>query len=230
MLTTPAEVCLPSSQQLAMQATRAHITSRMPQHIPEIMHEDSSVHSLDSIQSPHISSVPSSSFSDQQLAEERAEEAANEVSAAAQQGKDKASQQATKAGESAKDFGKKAEKKGEELKLRGTAEYNEMKKQAGAEYKETKKEAGAEYEKMKKEAGVEKEKAKKNAKEAEDWADTNKDNPVVIGNAVAVAAIAGLLGFGAYRKHIAGELTWKVAGAWAGIVGLFAVGDFYMSQ
>lgn len=38
------------------------------------------------------------------------------------------------------------------------------------------------------------------------------------------------LGFGAYRKYAAGELTWKVVGAWAGVVGLFAAGDFYLSQ
>ncbi|KAK5005129.1 hypothetical protein LTR28_008089 [Elasticomyces elasticus] len=58
----------------------------------------------------------------------------------------------------------------------------------------------------------------------------NSDNPVVIGNAVAMAAFAGVLGVGAYRKYTAGELTWKVAGLWAGVVGLFAVGAYYVSQ
>ena len=58
----------------------------------------------------------------------------------------------------------------------------------------------------------------------------NKGNPVVVGNAVVIAALAGLLGVGAYRLNKAGELTWKVAGAWAGVVGLFAVGDYYVSQ
>lgn len=51
-----------------------------------------------------------------------------------------------------------------------------------------------------------------------------------IGNAIAVVGLSAGLGFGAYRKYAAGELTWKVVGAWAGVVGLFAAGDFYLSQ
>ena len=58
----------------------------------------------------------------------------------------------------------------------------------------------------------------------------NKNNPVVIGNAVVIAALGVLLGTGAYRMHKANTLTWNVAGAWAGAVGLFAVGDYYVSQ
>ena len=38
------------------------------------------------------------------------------------------------------------------------------------------------------------------------------------------------LGFGAYRKWTQNELSWKLVGAWAGVVGLFAVGDYYVSQ
>jgi len=53
---------------------------------------------------------------------------------------------------------------------------------------------------------------------------------VVIGNAVVITALAGLLGVGAYRLHKANALTWKVTGAWAGAVGLFAVGDYFVSQ
>lgn len=58
----------------------------------------------------------------------------------------------------------------------------------------------------------------------------NADNPVVVGNAITVGLLGTALGAGAYRKYIAGELTWKVVGAWAGVVGLFAVGDYYISQ
>ena len=47
---------------------------------------------------------------------------------------------------------------------------------------------------------------------------------------MVIAAVGGLLGVGAYRMQQAGTLTWKVAGAWAGVVGLFAVGDYYVSQ
>lgn len=60
--------------------------------------------------------------------------------------------------------------------------------------------------------------------------EANEDNPVVIGNAIAVVALSAGLGFGAYRKYAAGELTWKVAGAWAGVVGLFVTADYYLSS
>jgi hypothetical protein len=60
--------------------------------------------------------------------------------------------------------------------------------------------------------------------------EANGDNPVVIGNAIAVVALSAGLGFGAYRKYVAGELTWKVAGAWTGVVGLFVAADYYLSS
>jgi hypothetical protein len=53
---------------------------------------------------------------------------------------------------------------------------------------------------------------------------------VLIGNAVAISALAGFLGIGAYRLHKHNALTWQVAGTWAGVVGLFAVGDYFVSQ
>jgi len=73
-------------------------------------------------------------------------------------------------------------------------------------------------------------KAKKGARETEEWADKNKRNPVVVGNAVVIAALGALLGTGAYRMHKANTLTWNVVGAWTGAVGLFAVGDYFVSQ
>ncbi|KAE8451730.1 hypothetical protein EG329_003187 [Mollisiaceae sp. DMI_Dod_QoI] len=72
--------------------------------------------------------------------------------------------------------------------------------------------------------------AKEKAKKAAGYMDRNSDNPVFIGNAVAVVALSAGLGFGAYRKYAAGELTWKVVGIWTGVVGLFAAGDYYLSQ
>ena len=60
--------------------------------------------------------------------------------------------------------------------------------------------------------------------------EANGDSPVAIGNAIAVAALSAGLGFGAYRKYAAGELSWKVAGAWAGVVGMFVAADYYLSS
>ena len=168
----------------------------MPDYVPEIAHDDSGVHSLDSLDSTHIQSAPS--FADQQLEAEQAEEKARQQAReAAQDIKETTDNAATKAQQTAKDFGRKADETAEELKKKASAQAK---------------------------------KAKQEAKDADEWAGKNKGNPVVIGNVVAVAALAGLLGVGAYKKYNARELTWKVAGAWAGVVGLFAVGDYYVSQ
>ncbi len=90
--------------------------------------------------------------------------------------------------------------------------------------------AVAEEQRLKKEFHEKEAKAKKEFNEKKEWVQKNEGNPVVIGNAVAVVALSAGLGFGAYRKYIAGELTWKVVGAWAGVVGLFAAGDYYLSK
>lgn len=94
---------------------------------------------------------------------------------------------------------------------------------AEARVKEAADKASKEFSKREKEA-------KAKAKKAAGRFEANSDNPVFIGNAVAVVALSAGLGFGAYRKYAAGELTWKVVGAWTGIVGLFAAGDYYLSQ
>ncbi|KFX94675.1 hypothetical protein V495_07845 [Pseudogymnoascus sp. VKM F-4514 (FW-929)] len=88
----------------------------------------------------------------------------------------------------------------------------------------------AEEKRLKKEFAEKEKVAKEKAKKAAERIEKNSDNPVFIGNAVAVVALSAGLGFGAYRKYINGELTWKVVGAWTGLVGLFAAGDFYLSK
>lgn len=65
---------------------------------------------------------------------------------------------------------------------------------------------------------------------AKDKARKNADNPVVLSNAVGLALLGTFLGVGAYRKYARGELTGKVVAAWAGVVGLFGLGDYYVSQ
>lgn len=73
-------------------------------------------------------------------------------------------------------------------------------------------------------------KAAAKARAAKERARKNANNPVVLSNAIGLTLIGGILGFGAYRKYVRGELTGKVVAAWAGVVGLFAVGDYYVSQ
>jgi len=90
--------------------------------------------------------------------------------------------------------------------------------------------AVAEENKLKKEFHEKELAAKEKAKKAASALEKKAENPVYIGNAVVVLALSAGLGFGAYRKYVAGELTWKVVGAWTGLVGLFAAGDYYLSQ
>jgi len=90
--------------------------------------------------------------------------------------------------------------------------------------------AKEEYHKANKAAGKAEKGAEAKGKKASHCLEANSDNPVLVGNAVAVVALSAGLGFGAYRKYAAGELSWKVVGAWSGIVGLFAAGDYYLSQ
>ncbi|KAF2664152.1 hypothetical protein BT63DRAFT_443943 [Microthyrium microscopicum] len=80
-------------------------------------------------------------------------------------------------------------------------------------------------------------KAKAKAKSLRDQARTggnrvrdNADNPVVIGNTLLSVALFGALGYGAYTKYRVGELTWKVVGFGAAILGVFGVADFYATQ
>lgn len=110
------------------------------------------------------------------------------------------------------------------------AEAKEKAEQAKKEAEQARKEAKDKADKLKQEAETKKEQAKKAAEKVADKAKKNSDNPVLLGNAIGIAALGGLLSYGAYRKYSAGDLTWKVAGAWAGVVGLFAVADFYTSQ
>lgn len=58
----------------------------------------------------------------------------------------------------------------------------------------------------------------------------NRDNPVVIGNAILWTITAAAVGWGAYQKHQEGKLDWKVAGTVAGGIGALAVGDYFASS
>ncbi|RDI76571.1 hypothetical protein Vi05172_g13452 [Venturia inaequalis] len=75
-----------------------------------------------------------------------------------------------------------------------------------------------------------KDKAKAKAGKAESRIKANADNPVILANGLIVGILGTVLGVGAYKKYAAGELSAKVIATWAGVVGLFAVGDFYASQ
>ncbi len=90
--------------------------------------------------------------------------------------------------------------------------------------------AQAERERAEKELHKKQKAAKAKAKKAERSLERNADDPVFVGNTLAVVALSAGLGFGAYRKYAAGELTWKIVATWVSVVGLFAAGDYYLSR
>lgn len=191
---------------------------RVPPPIPEVEHSDAGVQSIDSLSTTdtHVQSISSTdssipsipSYADQQLEAERNQRARSD-------GK----KQADEIAREAHDFTARVEKDAGVLQSDAKSKYEKARGEAGKEWKSLKKEAKKDGEKVKKEA-----------KKAEQWAEKNKSNPVVVGNAVVIGALTSILGVSAYRMHKAGTLTWNVVGAWAGAVGLFAVGDYYVSQ
>ncbi|GIK03927.1 hypothetical protein Aspvir_008002 [Aspergillus viridinutans] len=82
-----------------------------------------------------------------------------------------------------------------------------------------------EKEERKEQAKVEKAKAK-----ATRAGHVAKRNPVFLGNAVLYALVGAALGYGAYRKHAEGKLSWKLVGTWTGIVGAFSTVDYFVSK
>lgn len=192
----------------------------MPDPVPEILHDDDSgVHSIDSLTSGSSSNNTIPSFADQQLAHERGEQASQRADAAADH-----------IAEEAKEFTRHAEQDLADLESRTKKNAQKVEQSAKEKSAKFREQAGETYEDVKKEAKSGAKTIKQEAKDADVWAGKNKGNPVVIGNVVVMTAMAGLLGVGAYRMHQQGTLTWKVAGAWTGVVGLFAVGDYYVSQ
>ncbi|KAE8408945.1 hypothetical protein BDV37DRAFT_137955 [Aspergillus pseudonomiae] len=73
-------------------------------------------------------------------------------------------------------------------------------------------------------------KAKAKAKAKASGICRNSDNPVYIGNAVLLSLVGAGLGFGAYRKHVEGKLSWELIGLWSGAVGAFGAVDYFVSK
>ena len=142
------------------------------------------------------------------IASDQASEAEEKGSEAAQKSKEKSSDYAQTTKEKTSDATRYAKEKANELADQ----------------------AGTSYDKAKSSTSKNSKKAKEGAKGAGHELSENRDNPVVIANGVLIVAGSAALGYGAYTKHAAGELDWKVAGIWAGLVGAVAVGDYFLSQ
>lgn len=58
----------------------------------------------------------------------------------------------------------------------------------------------------------------------------NADNPVLLGNAVVTAALAGVLGWTGYRWYQQGVAGSKIFAGAVAAIGVFAVGDYFGSR
>lgn len=83
---------------------------------------------------------------------------------------------------------------------------------------------------LKKKAATKGKEIKKELKKDGRKLEENKDNPVVIGNALLwTLAVVGV-GVSAYQKHAEGKLDLKAAGQFAGILAAIGVADYFGSR
>lgn len=73
-------------------------------------------------------------------------------------------------------------------------------------------------------------KAKSTLKEDGKKLSENRDNPVVVGNALIWGIATVAIGYGAYQKHTEGKLDWQLATTVAGAVAAFGVVDYFGSK
>ncbi|KAL8743259.1 MAG: hypothetical protein Q9190_004379, partial [Brigantiaea leucoxantha] len=190
---------LPLKDQNNLPKNRAHAP-------PSLESTEGSTSSLIDVDSPHISSV-SSEFESQAVqtrtqaermereAEDKARATSQKASEAGNEASQKASEASSKASGESKKFTEYASEKGEAFGKEAKDEYEKLKKSTSKGYRE----------------------GKEGAKDKGSELSRNRDNPVVIGNAVVIALVSAGLGFGAYKKYTQGELDWKLAGATAAV-------------
>ncbi|KAJ5787000.1 hypothetical protein N7457_001990 [Penicillium paradoxum] len=58
----------------------------------------------------------------------------------------------------------------------------------------------------------------------------NTSNPVFLVNAAIATVVGAGLGFGAYKQHARGTLSWELVGLSAGAVGVFGAVDYFVSK
>ena len=217
-----------------------YFPSRAPP-IPEVAHTDASTESLVDVDSVHVNTVPADYPSQpvktetqaerlEREAEDEERELEAEYDDAKRQAKREAKAKAHQAKVKAQEAKDKAQDKAQEVKDKTQNKAHEVKDKAQDKAHEVKDKAHEVKDKAQAEAREKADKASKAIKSTSKDIQRNSDNPVIVGNAVVVAVLSAALGFGAYRKYAAGELTWKVVGTWAGLAGLFATGDYYFSQ
>lgn len=197
---------------------------------PTLENTEGPASDLIDVDSPHISEVKSDFKQQAQQTSTQAERMAKEAEAQARQASDQAAQKTSEASQEASKYGQKASEKGDELSKDASKKFEKGKQEASEKGEKAKQAVSEYYREGKKEAEEVTEELRIKAGEARDDLNANRDNPVVVGNAIAWTIGGVALGIGAYNKHVKGELDWGVVGAAAGVVGVLAVGDYFLSK
>ena len=113
-----------------------------------------------------------------------------------------------------------------QTKTQATRLEHEAEDEARAESKKLSEQAGQ----AKKKAAAKSKEAKKQLKQEGKKLSENRDNPVVIGNAVLWGVGAVAIGTAAYQRHKEGKLDWSMAGTVAGMVAVVGVADYFGSK
>ncbi|KAL8870208.1 MAG: hypothetical protein Q9198_007686 [Flavoplaca austrocitrina] len=148
----------------------------------------------------------------------------------AHEAEDKAREESAKASQKTKETAADADKKASEASSKASGKAKESSEYASEKADELSKDASNKYDKAKKTAARNYRDGKEEAKEKGNELSRNRDNPVVVGNALVIGIGSVALGFVGYQKYAKGELSWEVAGITAAAVSAFAVGDYYLSQ
>lgn len=224
-------------------ADRSQFRRAPPQ--PSVENTEGPPSDLIDVDSPHISEVKSDfkqqaqqtgtqvermAHEAEDQARQTSREASQKTSETAQQASQKTSEASQKGSEKASEYSQKASEKTDELSKDAKINSEKGKQQASEKAEKAKRVASEYYREGKKEAEDVTEELRIKANETRDDLSANRDNPVVVGNAIAWTIGGVALGIGAYNKHVKGELDWSVVGAAAGVVGMLAVGDYFLSK
>ena len=171
------------------------------------------------VDSPHVSTVPSDFDAQSVKTSTQAERLEREEEAEAEAAEREREQKRNSSRASGSGKGKSKEKE------------KEREREKGAE------KARAGKEKAKQGAHEAKERAREVAAHAEERAESciaklrrNKENPVVVANALLIAAASGFVGYHAYERHLKGMLNWEVVAAWGGAIGVGVGVDYFVSR
>ncbi|KAI4257870.1 MAG: hypothetical protein LQ352_001456 [Teloschistes flavicans] len=148
----------------------------------------------------------------------------------AHEAEDKARETSNKASQKTKETAADADQKASEASSKASGKAKEFSEYASEKSDGLSKEAGEKYDKAKKSAARNYKEGKEEVKEKGNELSRNRDNPVVVGNAVIIGAGTAALGVMGYQKYTKGELSMQVAGMTAAAVAAFAIGDYYVSQ